>query len=304
MATERLTDRPTILGLLKSAGIRPSKKLGQNFLTDGSVLETICDQVRAASPGRIVEIGPGLGTVTQAVAPLAEHVTAVEIDRRLVGILERTVGEFENVEVRHQDVLSFDFSEVAAEGPVFVVGNIPYRITAPILKHLIRQREHITGAVLLTQSEVAEKILASPGVDGTALGILVQSFAEVRMIRRVGRAGFHPEPEVESSLWSLAFRSQPLFTADPDVFFAVVRAIFGARRKMIRGALRAILPKESVATVLEQAGIEETLRGEVLGFQQLDGLALAATGLLLEDALTAERTQRSKGKKAKTKQRP
>ena len=285
LSTERLTDRPTILRLLKSAGIRPSKKLGQNFLTDGSVLETICDHVRAVGPGRIVEIGPGLGTVTQVIAPLAEHVTAVEIDRRLVGILERTMGEHGHVDVRQQDVLTFDFAEVAADGPVFVVGNIPYRITAPILKHLIRHRESITGAVLLTQSEVADKILASPGVDGTALGILVQAFAEVNMIRRVGRSGFYPAPEVDSSLWSLAFRSQPVFSADPAVFFAVVRAIFGMRRKMIRVALRSILPKEAIPEVLTAAGIEETLRGEVLGFDSLDRLALASAGRLLDEAL-------------------
>lgn len=297
MATDRLTDRPTILRLLKSAGIRPSKKLGQNFLTDESVLGSICDHVRAVGPGRIVEIGPGLGTVTQAVAPLVEHVTAVEIDRRLVAILERTVGEFSNVDVRHQDVLTFDFAEVASDEPVFVVGNIPYRITAPILKHLIRHRACITGAVLLTQSEVAEKILASPGVDGTALGILVQAFAEVNMIRRVGRSGFHPEPEVDSSLWSIRFRSQPVFSADPEVFFEVVRAIFGARRKMIRVALRSVLPKEAIPEVLATAQIEETLRGEVLGFDSLDRLALASTGRLLDtvDAKGAQRSTRGSG---------
>lgn len=243
---------------------------------DREVLASIADAVSAAAPGHIVEIGPGLGAVTQVLASLAERVLALEIDPRLVEILQTTAGQIETVDVRQQDVLQFDFSEVAGDHPVFVVGSIPYRITAPILKGLIRQRRSISGALLITQSEVANKIDTSPGPHGTALGVFVQAYTDVALLRRIAKSAFHPVPDVDSMLWTFTVRSKPRFTAPPDVFFGVVRAICDARRKMIRGALRSILAPGQVAKVLDEAGIDETVRGETLGFAELDRLALAA----------------------------
>jgi len=274
---EDLTSRKEVASLLRSAGVHPSKRLGQNFLVDRTVLDAILAEVKRAAPREILEIGAGLGTVTCELACIAPRVVAVEVDRRLVQVLKRTLGDLKNVEIVRQDILSFDLNARFAERPVFIVGNIPYRITAPILKHLVEHRDAIADALLLTQSEVAEKIAASPGPDGTALGIFVQAYADVRVIKRVSKRSFHPIPEVDSTLWRLSFLKKPRFSADPDNFFAVVRALYGKRRKMIRSALRDLLPIERIADVLSTAGIDPTARGEGLTFQQLDRLALAIT---------------------------
>jgi 16S rRNA (adenine1518-N6/adenine1519-N6)-dimethyltransferase len=268
-----LTDRTVVQRILREADVRPSKRLGQSFLVDSTVLTSIAEIVRDAAPHRIVEIGAGLGTVTRVLAPLARQVVAVELDRRLVGVLERTVGETASVEIRTQDILDFDF--VAEGETVFVVGSIPYHLTAPIVRHLVRQRAAISGAALLTQREVAEKIAASPGVGGTAFGVFVRAYADVTSIRAVKRTSFYPPPDVESTLSKLSFLDAPRFQAAPDTFFSVVRAVYGARRKMIRKALRAILPSVDIARVLCEAGIEGSARGETFAFDELDRLARA-----------------------------
>jgi 16S rRNA (adenine1518-N6/adenine1519-N6)-dimethyltransferase len=275
--TDSLTDRRVVRALLAEAGVRPSKRLGQNFLVDPGVLEDIEEVIGRAAPATIVEIGPGLGAVTEVLIRLAPKVVAVEVDRRLAELLtNRLVGK-ENLEVLNEDVLRLDLKDHVGEGPVYVAGSLPYRITAPILKWLIDQRQAITGALLITQTEVAEKIAASPGKDGTALGLLIRAYADVESVRRVARGCFVPVPAVDSTLWSLAFRARPRFESNPEAFFAVVRALYGTRRKMIRGALRALVPADSVGGVLDEAEIDGTARGEELGFEQLDRLAASVS---------------------------
>ena len=265
--------------LLGRAGVRPSKWLGQNFLVDRSVLDAILSEVRAASPDQIVEIGAGLGTVTRELAAVARRVLAIEVDARLVEILKRSVGSMENVEVRHEDVLEFDPAHEFAGRPVFVVGNIPYRITAPILNRLVESRRFFSGAVLLTQAEVAEKIASSPGPAGSSLGVRVRAYSDVTLLRRVPRSSFHPVPEVDSILWRLDFCDEPRFSASEESFFAVVRTLYGKRRKMIRAALRDLLSPSDVAAALLDAGVEPTARGEILSFEELDRLARSVAAL-------------------------
>jgi 16S rRNA (adenine1518-N6/adenine1519-N6)-dimethyltransferase len=268
-----LTTRDGISAALRSAGINPSKRLGQNFLTDRSVVDSIVTEVRNLLPARIVEIGPGLGTVTHALSDVSEHVLAIEIDRRLAELLTKMFADKDNVEIRRQDFLAFSFSDAVPDDKVVVVGNIPYRITAPILKHLIAERENIRSALLLTQREVADKIVQSPGKDGTSLGVLVQAYADVRVVRHVPRGAFHPVPQVDSTLWKLTFLPEPRFTADAEDFFAVVRALYGHRRKMIRRALRDVVPASRVEGLLERADVSPTARGETLSFQEINRIA-------------------------------
>ncbi len=268
-----LISKSEISTLLNKAKIRPSKKLGQNFLVDNNVLRAIIDEVQASSPRVIVEIGAGLGALTVELAKIAPRVVAIELDHRLAEILKRTTGEKENVEICRKDFLSFSFAEQSLDEKAFVVGNIPYRITAPILKHLITQQSHISAALLLTQHEVAAKIANSPGKDGTSLGVLVQAYADVRILRHVPRTSFFPVPQVDSSLWTLAFLSDPRFSASEKAFFAVVHALYSNRRKMIRRALRDILPPEHIARFLDQAFVTSTLRGEQLSFEELNRIA-------------------------------
>ena len=277
--TGPVTGRRVVRRLLAEAGVRPSKKLGQNFLIDPCVVAEIERVVARTSPETILEIGPGLGAVTEVLLRHARRVIAVEVDRRLAGLLKKRLGESTRLEIRNKDVLKLDIADDLGGSAAYVVGSLPYRITAPILKWLIDQRDVLSGALLITQREVAERIAASPGKEGSALGILVRAYAEVDIVRRVGSRSFFPVPEVDSTLWSLAVMERPRFGSDSGGFFSVVRALYGTRRKMIRGALRALLPAETIGAVLEEAQIDGTARGEELDFEQLDRLASAVSRL-------------------------
>ncbi len=279
MSSEASRSKNELAALLQDVGIRPSKKLGQNFLIDDGIINSIIQEASKAHPRAIIEIGAGLGTLTTNLAKIADRIIAVELDRRLALILEQTVGHKENVEICRQDFLSFSFARQLLADKALVVGNIPYSITAPILKHLIGQREYIRTVLLLTQQEVAEKISKSPGKDGTPLGILVRSYADVKLLRTVSRTSFFPVPQVDSTLWSFTFLANPRFEANKKTFFDVVRALYSNRRKMIRRALRDILPKESINILLSQASIGPTLRGEDLSFKEIDRLAKAIDDL-------------------------
>jgi len=279
VVNEDLTSRGTVAALLRSAGIRPNKRLGQNFLVDRSVLETIVSEVKRARPDEILEIGAGLGTVTRELAKIASRVVAVEVDHRLIKLLHQTLSCYENVEIVRQDFLEFDLARASGARPMYVVGNIPYRITSPILKHLIGHRRSISQALLLAQTDVVEKIAASPGPSGTPLGILVQAYCDVSIIRHVGKRCFMPVPTVDSTLWRLSFLERPRFSADAETFFRVVRTLYGTRRKMIRRALRDQLTAEQIEKVLQEVGIDPTARGETLSFEALDRLASAVVQL-------------------------
>jgi len=268
-----LTSPQQVATLLRSQQIRPSKTLGQNFLVDRNVLTAIIEQVSANRPVAVVEIGAGLGTMTQELSRIAPTVIAVEIDHRLAHILRMTTGALKNVTVWQGDFLAFDFTAHSPGDKVVVVGNIPYRSTAPILSKIIDNRSSITYALLMTQQEVAMKIAASPGPQGSVLGILVQAYAEVEIIRPVPRQAFYPIPKVDSMVWQLTFSNQPRFSVDHKLFFTIVRALYNKRRKMIRRALRDILPSNAIAAVLMRAEIDPTARGETLSFVELDRLA-------------------------------
>ena len=286
MVADDLTDRKTVRRQLAEAGVRPSKRLGQSFLVEPGVLDAIRDVVSDAQPERIVEIGAGLGAVTQVLAPLAHEVIALEIDARLVDVLTRNVEGLPSVVVCHENALDYSFPDVPERGKVFAVGSIPYAITAPILQRVVANREGISAALLLTQREVAEKIAASPGPSGSALGVLVRAYADVQLLRRVGRGSFFPVPEVDSTLWVMRFLEGARFKAGAETFFAIVRAIYGVRRKMIRAALRSLAPREQLSEILNEAQVEETVRGETLSFDELDRVACAfdAAGLPLQSS--------------------
>ena len=273
MTDEDLTSRGTVASLLRSASIRPSRHRGQNFLVDRSVLSAIVSELERDRPGTILEIGAGLGTVTHELARIASRVVAVEIDRRLAPILHHTVGGLENVEIVRQDFLEVDLEHTSSGQPLDVVGNIPYRITSAILKHLIDNRRAIRRALLLSQTDVVEKIAASPGPDGTALGVLVQAYCDISIVRRVDRRCFLPVPAVDSTLWRLSILERPKFSADAETFFRLVRVLYGARRKMIRRALRDWLSADEIKKMFEETGIDPTRRGETLSFKDLDRLA-------------------------------
>lgn len=276
-------------GLLEEIGIRPSKRLGQNFLADRNVIAAVIEAIGSDARDRLVEIGPGLGALTLPLVERARELTAVEIDRRLAARLQGSLAG--RALIVQQDVLEFDFAAQAARsgGRLVVVGSIPYSITAPILKKLVDERAAIRAAYLITQREVAEKILASPGKDGTALGILVRAYADVDVLRKIPRGAFFPVPEVDSTLWRLTMRAAPAFASSEASFFTVVRSIYGARRKTLRNALQRAYRASDVDAILARSRIDPRVRGETLGFAELNALALAAETSPPADVTSAER---------------
>ncbi len=268
---------------LDRLGIRPNKRLGQNFLVDPNVVAAIVEAVEEDAGSGVVEVGPGLGALTFSLAERAQRLVAVEIDRRLAGRLRDAFASLADaVQIVEKDILEFDFAAPAAAWGerIVVVGAIPYSITAPILKKLIDARTAIRVVYLVTQREVAEKIQASPGRDGTALGILVQAYADVTILRRIPRGAFYPVPEVDSCLWRLAILERPRFASSEASFFTVVRAIYGARRKTLRNALQRAFTAGDVEAVLARSGVDPKVRGETLDFPELDALALAVKSLV------------------------
>lgn len=281
MAIEKLTNLNVVRSLLPQLGVRPQKRYGQNFLVDERVVSDICAHVQASKPDLVVEIGPGLGALTQGMVDVAPSVVAVEIDKRLASGLAKRLGEPSNLSVRNCDILSFDFQREFASKSVLVLGSLPYRITTPILKHLIKHRSVISAACVITQLEVAEKILQSPGKNGSAQGVFVKSFAEVSGLRTIRKGCFFPAPDVESRYWEMAFLPSSRFRSDEGAFFAVVRTLYRNRRKMSRRALQDLLPTEAIAQLLEAAEIDGTARGETLSFEELDRLARACQPLVI-----------------------
>jgi 16S rRNA (adenine1518-N6/adenine1519-N6)-dimethyltransferase len=211
---------------------------------------------------------------------VADSVVAVEIDKRLAGILAKQLSGHANLDVRNCDILTFDFEKELEGRSVVVVGSLPYRITTPILRHLIKHRSVISDACLITQLEVAEKIAHSPGKHGSALGVFMHSFAFVSGLRRIRNRSFFPVPEVDSAYWELSFLPSPRFSTAEDAFFAVVRTLYRNRRKMSRRALQDLLPSDAIPGVLSAAEVDGTARGETLSFAELDRLAQVCVPLI------------------------
>lgn len=290
-------DRVSIRRSLEEFGVRPSKRLGQSFLSSPSVARRIAEEATRGAPACIVEIGAGLGSITRFLAETPIPLVAVEVDRRLAEYLTQQFSGRPSVEIRADDALEVDLQAIAAAygESLTIVGSIPYSITAPILKKIVSERAAIRSAILVTQREVAEKIAASPGKDGSALGIYVQAYADVAVLRRIPRGAFFPVPDVDSTLWSLSFGRSARFRASASTFFAVVRALYGARRKTARNALGRLLSAEDVESVLECAGVDGALRGETFGFSDLDAIACSvdAEKCLWDEAAGEEPEERS-----------
>ncbi|MBE7024729.1 MAG: 16S rRNA (adenine(1518)-N(6)/adenine(1519)-N(6))-dimethyltransferase RsmA [Ruminococcaceae bacterium] len=276
-----LTDPRYIRALCEKYDFRLKKSLGQNFLHDNAVLEEIVD---AALPegGGVLEIGPGFGVLTEALAGRAEKVVAVEIDDRLLPVLADTLAAFDNISVVHGDVLKLDLPRLLAEQfgdmPVSVAANLPYYITTPILLALLEKNLPLRRIVVMMQKEVADRILAAPGgKDYGALTVAVQYRCEVERVCRVPAASFFPPPKVDSEVLCLTLRQSPLVeTKDEAYFFALVRAVFAQRRKtLVNGLANAgrFGTKEQISAATERMGLAPTVRGETLSIPQLAALA-------------------------------
>ena len=279
----RLTSPSEVRRLLREYGLRPKKRLGQSFLVDGNILDKIIAAAEIEASDCVLEIGPGLGTLTTAAAERAEGVVCVEADRDLIPILRRTTSGSANVEIVHSDFLSLDLSaflhERFAGRKCVVLGNLPYYITSPIVSTIIESRQSVARAVLMVQKEVADRLAASPGSgEYGSFGVYVNYYCVLEVIGRAPRSVFLPPPGVDSAIIRLTPReSPPVRTKDEATFFAVVRAAFQQRRKTLANALAGAkglgLDKEKASRALTAAGVEPSRRGETLTMEEFAAVA-------------------------------
>ena len=258
------------------------KKYGQNFLIDTSVLERIIRAAQIGADDCVLEIGPGIGTMTQYLAENAGKVIAVEIDKALIPILEETLADYKNVTVQQGDILKTDVGELAKkynEGKALkVVANLPYYITTPIIMGLFEKDVPVESITVMVQKEVAARMQARPGgSDYGALSLAVQYYAEPEIVANVPPNCFMPRPTVGSAVIKLKRFSEPPVKAENEKFmFTLIRAAFNQRRKMFINAVAAGMPeitKEKIAGALVRLNIPETIRGEKLSLAEFAGLA-------------------------------
>lgn len=269
--------------LLRERGIRPRRRWGQNFLVDSRAASRIIEAIGPARTDTVLEIGAGLGALTEGLAERAGRVVAVERDPALAGVLkERLGGRFSNLTVVESDVLGVRLKDQLASGETgLVVGNLPYSITSPVLEYLLENRRFWRRAYLTVQKEVADRLLARPGgkVYGS-LSILVQFYAECERLFDLAPGAFFPRPEVDSSFLLLRARSSPKADVkDEGFFFRTVRAAFGKRRKILPNALAyeksLRLSRADWAGVLEKLSIDPARRAETLSIEEFARIANA-----------------------------
>jgi 16S rRNA (adenine1518-N6/adenine1519-N6)-dimethyltransferase len=268
----------TTQSLLREWQLTPHKELGQNFLVDRGVLAHILAAAEIRATDTVLEIGPGLGTLTQALAEHAQRVVAVEVDRQLVAILHDRLQEFPNVRVVAGDILALEIAGLLgaepAGGPAGhaykVVANIPYNITSAVLRHLLEASLRPQLIVLMVQKEVAQRITARPG-DMSLLAVSVQFYGRPRLVHRVPAGAFYPVPKVDSAIIRIDPHPElPLTPEQVAPFFAVVRAGFGQRRKQLRNSLLhgTGLPAEAIVRALAQAGVDGERRAQTLSVEE------------------------------------
>ena len=266
------------------------KKFGQNFLIDTTVLDRIISSAEITKEDCVLEIGPGIGTMTQYLAEAAREVTAVEIDRNLIPILKDTQSGYDNVNVINEDILKVDICRLAQEKnggrPIKVVANLPYYITTPIIMGLFESHVPLDSITIMVQKEVADRMQVGPGTkDYGALSLAVQYYAQPYIVANVPPNCFMPRPKVGSAVIRLTRYAQPPVQVDDEKkMFRLVRASFNQRRKTLVNGLNnspeVHATREAVLAALEQMGLSPTVRGEVLTLEQFAQLS----NLLVEEA--------------------
>lgn len=259
------------------------KKYGQNFLVDTHVLEKIMDAAEITKEDCVVEIGPGIGTMTQYLAERAGAVVAVEIDRKLMPILEETLAAYDNVTVLNEDIIKVDLNRIVEEKnhgkPVKVVANLPYYITTPIIMSLFESHVPLKSVTVMVQKEVAERMQAGPGTKNYgALSLAVQYYAKPEVVANVPPNCFIPRPNVGSAVIRLTrYEEYPVAVKNENYLFALIRASFNQRRKTLANSLANAqslsLTREQVAAALEKMQLSPTVRGEALTLEQFAALA-------------------------------
>jgi 16S rRNA (adenine1518-N6/adenine1519-N6)-dimethyltransferase len=271
--------------ILAKYGFSFKKSLGQNFLIDTNILRNIVDFGEVTSETAAIEIGPGIGALTEQIAKRAGKVFAFEIDQRLLPILEDTLSPYPNVTVIHQDILKANVADLIGEelkkySDIKVVANLPYYVTTPIIMKLLQEAIPLTSIVVMLQKEVADRMAAKPGTkEYGSLSIAVQYYTKAETVMIVPKTVFVPQPNVDSAVIRLVVRDEPAVRVkDEEFFFEVVRASFAQRRKTILNNLTSNLPdgkanKAGIETALAHASIDPKRRGETLSIEEFGTLS-------------------------------
>lgn len=273
--------------ILKKYGFSFKKSLGQNFLIDPNILRNITESAGLTKETGSIEIGPGIGALTEHLARSSKKVLAFEIDQRLLPILEDTLSPYDNVKVVHQDILKADVqglieTEFKDIKDIMVVANLPYYVTTPIITQLLTKRLPLRGIVVMLQKEVADRISAKPGTkEYGSLSIAIQYYTKAETVMVVPKTVFMPQPNVDSAVIRLTLHDEPIVDVDDEeFFFQVTRASFAQRRKTLLNNLTSQLPngkgaKEEILEALGQIGIDPGRRGETLSIEEFAELSNA-----------------------------
>ena len=286
----RIADYSVTKAVLERHGFTFKKSFGQNFLTDTNILQKIVDTAEVDDQVNVIEIGPGIGALTEFLAERAAQVMAFEIDHRLVPILADTLRDFDNVTVVNEDILKVDLAQHIQnfknpDLPIKVVANLPYYITTPILMHLIESGIPFSEFVVMMQKEVADRISAKPNTKAYgSLSIAVQYYMTAKVAFIVPRTVFVPAPNVDSAILKMVRRPEPAVAVeDEKFFFKVSKASFAHRRKTLWNNLTGYFgkteeAKDKLTKALDQAGLSPSVRGEALGLEEFASLADALKG--------------------------
>ena len=266
------------IAVLQQYRFKIQKKYGQNFLIDTHVLDKIIGAAQIGPDDFVLEIGPGIGTMTQYLAEAAREVIAVEIDTKLIPILQDTLKEYDNVTVLNEDILKVDIRKIAEEKnggkPIKVVANLPYYITTPIIMGLFESEVPLDSITVMVQKEVADRMQVGPGTkDYGALSLAVQYYAEPYIVANVPPNCFIPRPAVGSAVIRLTrYQEKPVKVNDASFMFKIIRASFNQRRKTLQNGLynssELRIPKEKTVAALEEMGLTPTIRGEKLSLEE------------------------------------
>ena len=280
---EKLSNPQKTIETIKKYQFTFQKKFGQNFLIDEHVISKIIAGANVTKDDFVLEIGPGIGTMTQYLAEAAREVAAVEIDKNLIPILGETLAEYDNVPVINQDILKLDIRALALEKnegkPIKVVANLPYYITTPIIMGLFESHVPIENITVMVQKEVADRMKEGPGSkEYGALSLAVQYYADPYLVANVPTNCFIPRPNVDSAVIRLTRHSEPVVSVDNEnLMFKIIRASFNQRRKTLQNGLKNSeliqASKEDIVDAIKEAGFPETVRGEALSLEEFARLS-------------------------------
>ena len=276
-AVPRLLGPAEIRSLAAELDLRPTKQRGQNFVIDPNTVRRIVRESGVGADDVVVEVGPGLGSLTLALLEVVQRVVAVEVDPLLAGRLPRTIGEYAPEQAARFEVVLADALRVAdlpGPAPTALVANLPYNVSVPVLLHLLDLLPSLERGLVMVQAEVADRLAARPGskVYGVP-SVKAAWYAEVRRAGAIGRTVFWPAPNVDSGLVAWSRREPPTTAVPKERVFEVVDAAFAQRRKALRGVLRSVAPAEQVDAALAAAGIDPLARGESLGIAEFVAIA-------------------------------